>query len=146
MINDLRNGLVWCSIWIECHKESITESSVGNSHRSASPRPKTLEEDRELFVDFSSISCLWFEFQGMRTYNFLTELQTLTESIIYPSAKYVQSSEPWLGKINAKLGKCHRCSLECLVSCGVFQKIVNPLRPSDSYMSVNKTIIGSENG
>ena len=45
-------------------------TSVGNSHRSASPRPTTLEEDRELFVDFSSISCLWFEIQGMRTYNF----------------------------------------------------------------------------
>ena len=44
--------------------------SVGNSHRSASPRPTTLEQDRELFVDFSSILCLLFEFQGMRTYNF----------------------------------------------------------------------------
>ena len=28
---------------------------VGNSHRSASPRPTTLEQDWELFVDFSSI-------------------------------------------------------------------------------------------
>ena len=28
--------------------------SVGNSHRSAGPRPTTLEEDREIFVDFSS--------------------------------------------------------------------------------------------
>ena len=45
--------------------------SVGNSHRSAGPRPTTFEEDRELFVDFSSILCLWFEIQGMRTYNFL---------------------------------------------------------------------------
>ena len=36
-------------------------SSVGNSHRSTSPRPTTLEEGRELFVDFSSILCLWFE-------------------------------------------------------------------------------------
>ena len=44
--------------------------SVGNSHRSASPRPTTLEEDRELFVDFSSILCLWFEIQAIRTYNF----------------------------------------------------------------------------
>ena len=45
-------------------------ASVGNSHRPAGPRPTTLEEDWELFVDFSSISCLWFEIQGMRTYNF----------------------------------------------------------------------------
>ena len=43
--------------------------SVGNSHRSASSRPTTLEEDQELFVDFSSILCLWFEIQAMRTYN-----------------------------------------------------------------------------
>ena len=27
-------------------------------------------EDRDLFVDCSSISCLWFEFQGTRTYYF----------------------------------------------------------------------------
>ena len=47
-----------------------TGTSVGNSHRSAGPRPATLEEDRELFVDFSLISCLWFEIQGRRTYNF----------------------------------------------------------------------------
>ena len=45
-------------------------SSVGNSHRSASPRPTTLEADRELFVNFSLILCLWFEIQGLRTYNF----------------------------------------------------------------------------
>ena len=51
--------------------------SVGNSHRSAGLRPTTLEEDREFFVDVSSILCLWFEIQGMRTYNFLTEFQTL---------------------------------------------------------------------
>ena len=44
--------------------------SVGNSHRPASPRPTTLEEDQELFVDFSSILCLWFAIQAMRTYNF----------------------------------------------------------------------------
>ena len=44
--------------------------SVGNSHRSASPRPTTLEEDRELFVNFSLILCLWFEIQDLRAYNF----------------------------------------------------------------------------
>ena len=47
-----------------------TINSVGNSHRPASPRPTTLEEDRKLFVDFSSILCLRFETQAMRTYNF----------------------------------------------------------------------------
>ena len=50
--------------------QSCPKSSVGNSHRSAGPRPTTLEEGRELFDDFSSISCLWFEIQSMRTYNF----------------------------------------------------------------------------
>ena len=45
-------------------------SSVGNSHRSASPRPTTLEEDWELFVNFSLILCLWFEIQDLRAYNF----------------------------------------------------------------------------
>ena len=51
---------------------------VGNLHGSISPRPTTLEEDRELFVNFfASILCLWFESQTMRTYNFLTEFQTL---------------------------------------------------------------------
>ena len=44
--------------------------SVGNSHRSASPRPTTLEVDRELFVNFSLIWCLCFEIQDLRTYNF----------------------------------------------------------------------------
>ena len=59
---------------VESHNMGATfyrlTSSVGNSHRSASPRPTTLEGDRELFVDFSSILYLWFEIQGMRTYNF----------------------------------------------------------------------------
>ena len=45
-------------------------SSVGNSHRSVSPRPTTLEEDRELFVNF-----LWFYVYDLRfktwgAYNF----------------------------------------------------------------------------
>ena len=51
---------------ISPHRGPVTR--VGNSHRSASPRPTTLEEDRELF--FPSILCLWFKIQGMRTYNF----------------------------------------------------------------------------
>ena len=48
-------------IWIKI-------GSVGNSHQSAGPRPETLE-DWDLF-DFSSILCLWFEIQAIRTYNF----------------------------------------------------------------------------
>ena len=51
-------------------KYSTCNTSVVNSHRSASPRLTTLEEDWELFVDFSSSLCLWFEIQAMRTYNF----------------------------------------------------------------------------
>ena len=35
-------------------------NSVGNSHRSTSPRPTTLEEGQELYVDLFSILCLWF--------------------------------------------------------------------------------------
>ena len=54
----------------EAYTAERLPTSVGNSHRSAGPRPTTLEEDRELFVDFSLISCLCFEIQGMRTYNF----------------------------------------------------------------------------
>ena len=54
---------VYLNFWVR------GRGSVGNSHRSAIPRPTTLEEDRERF-DFSSILCLWFEIQGLRTYNF----------------------------------------------------------------------------
>ena len=63
---------------------NIPSDSVGNSHRSASPRSTTLEEDWELFVDFPSIQCLWFEIQAMRTYNFLTEFPTLHPMDSYP--------------------------------------------------------------
>ena len=38
-----------------------------NLHETVSLRLTTLEEDRELFVDFSSIWCLWLEIQGTRT-------------------------------------------------------------------------------
>ena len=61
--------LAWESTVIS-HQISALLGSVGNSHRSASPRPTTLEEDWELLADFSSILCLWFEIQAMRTYNF----------------------------------------------------------------------------
>ena len=75
--------LLWwriCVLLVERTWESkLTLCAVGDvtvpyhqcwtSHRSAGPRPATLGEDQELFVDFSSISCLWFEIQGMRTYN-----------------------------------------------------------------------------
>ena len=65
-------------------------SSVGNSHRSASPRPTTLEEDRKLFVKFSLILCLWFEIQGLRTYNFFdwisnTDVLTLLTGLFHKS-------------------------------------------------------------
>ena len=54
----------------ELTSEQPTISRVGNSHLSAGLRPTTLEEDHDLFVDFSSILCLRFEIQSMRTYNF----------------------------------------------------------------------------
>ena len=63
---------------------NILSDSVGNSHKSASPRSTTLEEDWELFVDFPSIQCLWFEIQAMRTYTFLTEFPTLHPMDSYP--------------------------------------------------------------
>ena len=44
------------------------QASVGNSHQVH--QSETLEEDQELFVDFSLIFCWWFEIQGKRTYNF----------------------------------------------------------------------------
>ena len=44
--------------------------SVSNYWQSVSPKQTTLEEDRELFKNFSSILCLWFEIQGSRTDNF----------------------------------------------------------------------------
>ena len=68
--------------WLKTTSHVDVIASVGNSHRSAGPRPTTLEEDRGLFVDFSLILCLWFEIQSVRTYNFLTEFQTL---VIAPS-------------------------------------------------------------
>ena len=61
------NDFLWCMFY-PCHY--WVENSVGNSHRSAGLRLTTLEEDREFFVDFSLILYLWFEIQGMRTYNF----------------------------------------------------------------------------
>ena len=45
-------------------------SSVPNYCQSVSPKQTTLEEDRELFKNFSSILCLWFAIQGSRTDNF----------------------------------------------------------------------------
>ena len=68
-------------------KSRLPACSVGNSHRSAGPRPTTLEEPRELFVDFSSILGLWFEIQGMRTYNILTEFQALSACAIFKEVK-----------------------------------------------------------
>ena len=85
----------------------ILFTSVGNSHRPASPRPTTLEEDRELFVDFPSISCLWFEIQGMRTYNFFDWVSNtafhwklLAESLLWLDDVY--KHHPITAKLSAK--------------------------------------------
>ena len=51
--------------------------SVGNSHRSASPRPTTLEEDQQLFVDFIKFYLHDLRFKAWGPATFLTEFQTL---------------------------------------------------------------------
>ena len=63
---------LWNHLNVIPHKsdEITIINRVGNSHRFASPRPTTLEEDQELFVNFTSILCLRFEIQATRTYNF----------------------------------------------------------------------------
>ena len=70
----LYSGLKQCRIGQFGYSCLVTNQcyfiSIGNSHRFAGPRPTTLEEDRELFVDFSLMLCLWFEIHDMRTYNF----------------------------------------------------------------------------
>ena len=76
-------------------QENEVRSSVGNSHRSASPRPTTLEEDRELFVNFSLILCLWFEIQDLRAYNFLTEFPTLVRRSSKPGRQGKQNKGAW---------------------------------------------------
>ena len=80
-----KSALVQVMVWCQKGSKPLIELiliSVGNSHRSASPRPTTLEEDRELFVNFSLILCLWFEIQDLRAYNFFdwisnTDINTL---------------------------------------------------------------------
>ena len=47
------------SFWPTFSWKDLATTTVGNSHRSASPRPTTLEEDQELFVDFSSIPSMF---------------------------------------------------------------------------------------
>ena len=48
----------------------VGRSGVPNYCQSVCLKQTTLEEDRELFLRFSSILCLWFEIQGRRTDNF----------------------------------------------------------------------------
>ena len=59
--------------WFEMPSRSLSylnNISVPNYCQSVSPKPTTLDEDWELFLNFSSILCLWFEIQGRRTDNF----------------------------------------------------------------------------
>ena len=76
-----RSGVItWNSCSSVWYKTTVV-SSVGNSHRSTGLRPTTLEEDRELFVDFSLILCLWIEISRHEDLQlFLTEFQTLVGS------------------------------------------------------------------
>ena len=76
----------------------LTSGSVGNSHRSASPRPTTLEEDRELFVNFSLILCLWFEIQDLRAYNFFDWISNTDErTTLSVEPCYHNSMKHWNG-------------------------------------------------
>ena len=56
------------------------EISVGNSHRSAGPRPPTLEEDRELFLIFLQFYVYDLRFKAWGPTTFLAELQTLSQT------------------------------------------------------------------
>ena len=67
-------------------------ASVGNSHRSASPRPTTLEEGRQIFVDFSLNLCLWFEIQGMRTYIFIDWVSNTGNGLLPGSANQLSET------------------------------------------------------
>ena len=65
-----------CTMWVNPFEAESrifwvneVNTSVGNTHWSASLRPTTLEKDWELFVFLQFY--LWFEIQAMRTYNFL---------------------------------------------------------------------------
>ena len=71
-----------------------TNNSVGNSLRSPGPGPITLEEGRELFVDFSSILGLWFEIHGMRTHNFLDWVSNTDQQLsLRPHNAYIIHSD-----------------------------------------------------
>ena len=64
--------ILWLKV-ISLHTFTLTSQTV--LEIPASPRPTTLEQDRELFVHFFFILCLWFETWGPT--NFFTEFQTL---------------------------------------------------------------------
>ena len=55
-----------CFLLCTYHVNSVFQITASPS----CPKQATLEEDRELFLKFSSILCLWFEIQGRRTDNF----------------------------------------------------------------------------
>ena len=74
-------------------------TSVPNYCQSVSPKQTTLEEDRELFQNFSSILCLWFEIQGSRTDNFFGwVLNTDTTIGITLCQRWPNASVPTLGR------------------------------------------------
>ena len=89
----LGQAMAWChqatSHYLsQCWSRSMLPygitSSVGNSHGSASPRPTTLQKDRELLVNFSLILCLWFMIWNSRHEDLqlcFTEFQTLITSL-----------------------------------------------------------------
>ena len=86
-------GVLWFKM---CLSRPQQGSSVGNSHRSASLRPTTLEEDRELFVNFSLILCLWFEIQDLRAYNFFDWISNTAGVYTKFSGRLSEEPVPWL--------------------------------------------------
>ena len=57
----------------------MIDDSVGNSCQSTSPRPTTLEEDRELFVYFLQFYVYGLRFKAWGPTTLLTEFQTLID-------------------------------------------------------------------
>ena len=76
------------------HLCKLLTPSDGNLCQSTSPRLTTLEEDWELLVDFSSILYLWFQIQGMRTYNSFNWVSNTAYSP-FPSLKIILSAHFW---------------------------------------------------
>ena len=124
--------------------------SVGNSHRSASPRPTTLEEDRELFVNFSLILCWWFEIQDLRTYNFF---DWISNTDCLQTGHWVRVDHhimmDWVHVLVIVQCQTDGCSLSCKDGAVVWQSFGQLAAGWGRVTHIcvgNQTIIGSDNG